>query len=164
VRKHLIRTSATLALAFTGAIAACGGPTAVVANPSPASSCINASAPHHAYVVVEHLSGTSFQACVGFFGDTIDGKTLMDQSAIKYQAEKFSFGSAVCQLDNEPAQYTQCLPPNQPYWALFIEIGGQWATAQTAFTQAVIHDKEALGWHYVQQTDPSPAPPPPAKE
>ena len=163
MRKHLIRTSATLALALIGAIAACGGSPAA-ASPSPTSSCVNASAPHHAYVVVEHLSGGSLQACVGFSTDTIDGQTLMDQSAIKYQTQKFSFGSAVCQLDSEPAQYTQCLPQNQPYWALFIETGGQWATAQTAFTQAVLHDKDALGWHYVQQTDPSPAPPPPAKE
>jgi len=29
-------------------------------------------------VVVEHQSGASFQKCVGFAGDTIDGQTLMD--------------------------------------------------------------------------------------
>jgi hypothetical protein len=163
VRKHLIRTSATLALVLTSAIAACGGSPAT-ANPSPASSCVNASAPHHAYVVVEHLSTTAVQKCVGFSTDTIDGKTLMDQSGIQYQAQTFSFGSAVCQIDNEPQQFTQCFPQNQPYWALFIESGGQWATAQNGYTQALLHDKDALGWHYVQATDPSPAPPPPAKE
>jgi hypothetical protein len=163
VRKHLIRTSATLALALIGAMTACGGSPAA-ATASPASPCVNASAPHHAYVVVEHLSGTSVQACVGFSTDAIDGQTLMDTSGIKYQFQKFSFGSAVCQIDNEPPQYTQCFPQGKPYWALFIETGGKWASAASGYTEAVIHDKDALGWHYVQATDPSAAPPPLAKE
>ena len=163
MRSHLTWTSATLALAIIGAITACGGsPSAATA--SPASTCINASAPRHAYVVVEHLSGATVQACVGFSTVAIDGQTLMDKSGIKYQFQKFSFGSAVCQIDNEPTQYSQCFPQNQPYWALFIESGGQWSSAPNGYTQEVLHDKEALGWHYVQATDPSPAPPPAAKE
>ncbi len=164
MRTHLIRTSATLALALIGAaaIVACGGSPSTT-NPTPTSPCKNASAPHHAYVVVMHLSGTTVQKCVGFTTDTIDGQTLMDQSGLLFQTQTFSFGKGMCQLDNEPAQFSQCFPPNQPYWALFIESGGQWATAQTAYTQAALHDKEAVGWHYVQPTDPSPAPPPLAK-
>lgn len=165
MRKHLIGTSATLALALmTGAITACGGsPATATASPSPAKACVNASAPHHAYVVVEHLSGTSVQKCVGFSTSTIDGKSLMDQSGIEYQAQTFSFGSAVCQVDNEPQQFTQCFPQNMPYWALFIESGGTWATAPNGYTQVVLNDRDAIGWHYVQATDPSPAPPPLAK-
>jgi hypothetical protein len=163
VRKHLIGTSATLALALIGAITACGGaPSAATA--SPVSTCVNASAPRHAYVVVEHLSGASIQACVGFSTDAIDGQTLMDKAGIKYQFMKFSFGSAVCQIDSEPAQYAQCFPQGKPYWALFVETGGKWAQAQGGYTDAVLHDKGALGWHYVQATDPSPAAPPAAKE
>jgi hypothetical protein len=164
VRKYLIRTSATLALALSCAISACGGSAGVVVNASPAIKCVNASAPHHAYVVVEHLSGASLQACVGFSTDTIDGQTLMDQSGIEFQTQTFSFGKAGCQVDNEPAQFSQCLPQNQPYWSLFIESGGAWASAQTGYTDVKLQDKDALGWHYVQPTDPSPAPPPLAKE
>ena len=163
MRKHLIGTSATLALLLIGTITACGGsPSAATA--SPASSCVNASAPRHAYVVVEHLSGASIQACVGFSTDAMDGQTLMDQSGIKYQFQKFSFGSAVCQIDNEPAQYTQCFPQGKPYWALFIESGGKWTQSETGYTEAVLKDKDALGWHYVPASGPSPAPPPAAKE
>jgi hypothetical protein len=160
VRKQLIGTSATLAL--IALVTACGG-SQPAANASPASTCVNASAPHHAYVVVQHLSGTTVQKCIGFSTSTIDGKTLMDQSGIEYQAQTFSFGSAVCQVDNEPAQFTQCFPQNMPYWALFIESNGAWTTAQNGYTQASLNDRDALGWHYVQATDPSPAPPPPAK-
>jgi len=155
VRKHLLWASATLALV----IAACGG-SSPTSQATPTSSCANPSAAHHAYVVVQHLSGATLQKCVGFAGDTIDGQALMDQSGIEYQAQTFSFGKAVCQLDNEPAQFTKCFPDNKPYWSLFIESGGAWASAANGFTDAKVHDKEALGWHYVQQTDPSPAPPP----
>ena len=163
MRKHLIGASATLVLAITTAITACGGSPGA-ATTSPGTTCVNASAPRHAYVVVEHLSGASVQACVGFSTDAIAGQDLMDKSGIKYQFQKFSFGSAVCQIDNEPAQYTQCFSQGKPYWSLFIETSGKWASAPSGYTDAVLHDKDALGWHYVQASDPSPAPPPPAKE
>ena len=159
MHKHLIWASATLALVF----AACGG-SSPASQTSPTSSCVNASAAHHAYVVVEHQSGTSFQKCVGFSGDTIDGQSLMDQSGVEYKGQTFSFGKAVCQIDNEPAQYSACFPPNQPYWALFIETNGVWANAANGYTDANLHDKEALGWNYVPQTAASPAPPPLAKQ
>jgi len=64
---------------------------------------VNASASHHAYVVVEHLSGQSVQKCVGFSGDTIGGQALMDQSGINFQTQTYSFGKAACAVDNEPA-------------------------------------------------------------
>jgi hypothetical protein len=159
VRKDFSWASATLALV----IAACGGSSAT-SHTSPTSSCANGGAPHHAYVVIEHLSGASLQKCVGFTGDTIDGQALMDQSGIEYQAQTFSFGKAVCQVDNEPVQYSTCFPANQPTWWVFIEARGAWACAQTAYTAVTLHDKEAIGWHYIQTTDPCPAPPPLAKE
>ena len=161
MRKHLVRASATLAIAL-GAVSACGGSPAT-SSASPTSTCINASAPHHAYVVIQHLSGTSMQKCVGFSTDTIDGSTLMDVSGIEYQTQTFSFGKAVCQLDNEPAQFSQCFPQGQPTWTLFIETAGAWAVAPTGYTQVTVHDKEALGWRY-ELYDPSPAAPPLAKE
>ena len=160
MRKHFVWASATLALVF----AACGPSNAT----PPATSsppCVNASAPHHAFVVVEHMSGASLQRCVGFAGDTIDGQKLMDQSAIPYQTQTFSFGKGVCQVDREPAQYSECFPKDGPFWALFVESGGAWADAQTGYAEVMLHDKEALGWHYVAASDAaSPPPPPLAKE
>lgn len=155
MRQHLMWASATLALV----IAACGG-SSPTAQASPTSSCANAGAAHHAYVVVQHLSGTTVQKCVGFSGDTIDGQTLMDQSRVEFQSQTFSFGKGACQIDNEPAQFSTCFPKDQPYWALFVESNGTWALAAGAYDKTNLHDKDALGWHYVQPTDPSPAPPP----
>jgi hypothetical protein len=162
VRNHLIGASATLAL-ILGIAGGCGGATTNAAA-SPGISCVNASAPHHAYIVVQHLSGASIQKCVGFSTEGIDGPTLMDSSKIEYQAQTFSYGKAICQIDNEPKTFDQCFPQNQPYWALFVETNGAWAEASNGYTQITLHDKDALGWHYVQQSDPSPAPPPAAKE
>jgi len=142
-------------------IAACSAPRATSA--AQVVSCANSGAPHHAYVIVQHLSGASLQRCVGFDGATIDGQTLMDQSGVEYQAHPLSTGKAVCQVDNEPAQVSQCFPPQQPYWALFVESSGRWANATGGFTEAKLHDGDALGWHYVAAADPSPAPPPPAQ-
>jgi len=159
VRNRLIWASAILALV----LAACGT-SSPTSSASPTNSCVNAGAAHHAYLVVEHLSGTSLQRCVGFEGDSIDGQTLMDKSGIEYQTQTFSFGKGVCQVDNEPKVYSECFPKNQPYWALFVETNSAWVTAQTGYTGVSLHDKDALGWHYVQASDQNPAAPPLAKE
>jgi hypothetical protein len=166
VRKHPIVASATLALlvgAVSAVTVACGGSGSPTAGTSPANTCVNASAPHHAYVLVEHAGATSpLQKCVGFSGDTIDGQSLMDQSKIEYQTQTFSFGKAVCQVDNEPRQYASCFAASGPNWLLFVDTNGTWAMAQTGYTQVTLHDKDALGWIYT--ADQSPSPPPLPKE
>jgi hypothetical protein len=157
--------SATLALALgTGTlstlISACGG-SASTSSASPASSCVNAGAAHRAYVVVQHTSGATVQKCVGFAGDTIDGQALMDQSGIAFQTQTFSFGKAICQIDNEPPQFDKCLATSGPNWSLFIESSGAWTVAQTGYTDpaVILHDKDALGWRYIAY-EPTPSPPP----
>jgi hypothetical protein len=154
--RNLLAAGMTLALV---AVAACSPPRA-----GSSTGCVNAEAPHRAYVVVQHLSGASFQRCVGFTGPMIDGQTLMDQSGVQYEAHSLNSGRAVCQVDNEPKQFTQCFPQNQPYWALFVETRGAWTSSAGGFTDARLHDTEALGWHYVPSSDPSPGPPPLAQQ
>lgn len=156
MRKHVIWASAILALV----ISACGSSTGA-SSASPTPGCANPGAAHRAYVVVEHLSKASFQKCVGFSGDTIDGQALMDQSGVKFQTQTFSFGKAVCQIDSEPAQYSACFAQGQPFWALFVETNSTWAVAQTGYTQVTLHDKEALGWRFVASADAASPPPPP---
>ena len=117
----------------------------------------------HAYVVVQHLSGSTLQKCVAFTG-SINGKQLMDQSGIAYQTQTFSFGEGVCAIDNEPATFTQCFPQGKPYWSLFVEHAGAWVPSQTGFDQVTLHDKDALGWRYVEAAAQTPSPPPLAHE
>jgi len=159
VRKHLMWASATLALAI-GVVNACGG-SPTTSSASPTSTCVNASAPHHAYIVVQHGSGTTLQKCVGFAGDTIGGQALMDQSGILFQTQTFSFGKAVCSIDNEPAKYDKCFADSGPNWSLFIEANGSWTVAQTGYAdpKVALHDKDALGWRYIPYVE-KPSPPP----
>src|SRR5437868_1953343 len=91
--------------------------------------CADIKAPHHAYVVVQHMSGDWIQRCIGFAPTYIDGQTIMDRSGIQYQVQYLEAGKAVCQVDLEPRQYRECVPPNSPRWALFIESHGRWSTA-----------------------------------
>lgn len=162
--KHPIWAGATLALLIAAVTACGGGSPAAGSAASPAASCVDASAPHHAYVVVQHLASSSapVQKCVGFSGDSIDGQALMDRSGVEYQTQTFSFGKAVCQVDNEPQQYSQCFASSGPNWSLFVDSAGAWTLAQTGYDQVTLHDKEALGWRYT--ADASPAPPPLPKE
>ncbi|HYR50626.1 MAG TPA: hypothetical protein VES90_10610 [Candidatus Eisenbacteria bacterium] len=164
MRNHLLTGGiAFLLIACSALIAACGAPVAT-SNHQSSSACSDAGAPHRAYVVVQHQSGATMQSCVGFGGVFIDGQTLMDRSGIQYEAHAVSSGKVVCQVDFEPRQFSQCFPANQPYWALFIESGGKWTSAPGGFTQVQLHDKEAIGWHYVGALDPAPSPPPLAKK
>ncbi|HVH63237.1 MAG TPA: hypothetical protein VNA65_06515 [Candidatus Dormibacteraeota bacterium] len=124
------------------------------------AGCSPSGAAHRAYVVVEHGSGLSITRCIGFSGDFIDGESAMHQSGIEYRATAVSSGKAMCQVDSEPAQLDQCFPQNEPYWALFVASSGHWKSAPGGYTQVKLHDGDAMGWHYVAATDPSPAPPP----
>ena len=159
VRKHLLWASASLVL-----LAACGGATATTpasGSGSGASACVNSGAAHHAYLVVQHLSGSTLQGCVGFDGAEINGDDLMARSKIQYQTQTFAgIGKAVCQVDNEPAQFTECFPKDKPYWALVISTGGAaWADAQVGYDKTSLKDGDALGWQY-RQANASPPPPP----
>jgi len=160
VLKHLaLVASATLAVLVT---AACGTSTQTPTTSTPSAACAG-SGTLHAYVVVEHLNGSSLQRCVAFSG-TLNGKQLMDESGISYQTQTFSFGLGVCAIDNEPSQFTQCFPQGKPYWSLFTEHAGAWTAAQSGFDQISLQDKDALGWRYVPAADQKPSPPPLAHE
>ena len=142
-------------------VVACGSgssPGGSAASP-PAASCAGVKGAHHAWIVVQHLSGAVVQKCVGFEADTEPGIDLMKAAGIEYQTQHFSFGDAMCQVDNEPAQFTQCLPANAPYWAMFVFSGSAWTVPDTGISGVSFHDKDALGWRYTQP-DASPAPPP----
>lgn len=158
MRKHLAWASASLALC----LAACGGPgTSTPAASAAPLACIHPQTAHKAYVVVEHLSGASVQRCVGFDGAQINGDDLMRESGVEYQTQTFSgLGKAICQVDNEPVQYTDCFPKDKPFWAAFVSTGGAaWTEAQTGYASINLADGDALGWQY-RSPSGSPAPPP----
>jgi hypothetical protein len=163
MRRFAMTASAILAGVI---VAACGGTGAGGGggggqSGSQQPACVNGKAAHHAYVVVQHQSGATVQRCVGFDGATIGGEELMKQSGVEVQTQTFSFGKAVCQLDNEPKSFKECLPKNAPYWSLFVFTKDSgWQTPATGYTGVKVADGGALGWHYVPATAASPSPPP----
>jgi hypothetical protein len=163
VRKHLLTASATLAALYLFALsAACGAPAASNTPASTSGTCVNAKAAHRAYVVVTHLDGKSLEKCVGFDGDQINGDDLMTRSGLEVQTQQFSFGKAICQIDREPASFTECFPKDQPFWSLYTETaGGSWQQAQTGYTAINLKDGDGLGWRYTPATaSPAPLPSP----
>jgi hypothetical protein len=123
-----------------------------------------AAATHHAYVVVQHLSGASLEKRIDFTGDEIDGIAAMDRSGVEYQAQSVTSGKVVCQVDNEPKTFATCFPQNQPYWALFVATGRKWSSASGSVSDVKLHDGDAIGWHYVPAGNAAPAPPPMPQE
>lgn len=158
MRKHLLWASAALALLA----AACGPSTPGGSSQSPSGgACVNFGAGHRAYVVVQHQSGRTLERCVGFDGEQISGEDLMKQSGIQHGTQTFAaLGKAVCQVDNEPARFTECFPKDKPNWLMFVTSGGEWTTPEVGFSQINLKDSEALGWKYAVLTPSSPVPPP----
>jgi hypothetical protein len=111
--------------------------------------------------VIQHGDGKVLDRCVGFDSEQVNGEELMKKSGVQYQTQSFSFGVAVCQIDREPAQFTQCLPAGAPYWALWLAQGGAtWTMPPTGVSGLTVKQGDALGWRYTPAAEPSPAPPP----
>src|SRR5256885_646754 len=155
------RGCVALAMALASLVpVTCGSPPAAPHNASSRIACVDPNAPHHAYVVVEHLSGARIERCVGFGPEIIDGQTIMDRSGIAYAAQWGGPSTVMCRLDLEPlapdleplAPNTggACAPSANSYWAAFVESKGRWSIVPGTFTQVQLRDKEALEWHYVR--------------
>ena len=142
---------------------ACSGSTTASPPATATATCVNAKAAHKAYLVVTHQDGKSVQRCVGFDADQLNGEDLMKQSGVEFQSQTFSFGKGMCQIDNEPAQFSECFPKDQPYWALFTATGSSaWTPAQTGYTAINLKAGDAMGWRYTPATaSPAPTPAPP---
>jgi hypothetical protein len=112
--------------------------------------------------VTAHLNGKVVQRCAGFDAAQVTGEQLLKSSGIEYQTQNFgSLGLAVCQVDNEPARFSRCLPANAPYWALWVsKAGSAWSMAEAGITNLELADHDALGLRYTPATEASPAPPP----
>src|SRR2546430_7903682 len=136
---------------------ACGSQPTASSNPTAASAsaaafsritCADIKAPHHAYVVVQHMSGDWMQRCIGFAPRYIDGQTIMDRSGIQYQVQHLDSGKAVCQVDLEPRQYPDCGSSNSPRRAPFIPAQGRGSQPPTRYTDVPPGGGGAVGMRY----------------
>jgi len=157
MRSSLV-VSATLAAALmSAALVACG---ASSGGSGGGGGCTGGGS--HVEVVVELGNHQVLDRCVGFTGSEVAGETALHDSGIEYAIQQFSFGDAVCQVDNEPASYSDCFGSGQPYWSLFLWSGnGPWKTATTGISDVTLTAGDAMGWRYEPAEGAAPPPPPP---
>lgn len=153
------------------AAAACssGSPPASAATAAPdaasiavaaSGSCTGVPGAHHARLVVELTAGKVVARCVGFSGKGIPALTLLKESHVELGTQTFSFGVAICQVDDVPAHYTQCLPSGQDYWALFLSTNGHtWTSPSVGVSDITVPPGGSLGLRY-DSPNGTPAPPP----
>jgi hypothetical protein len=136
-----------------------------VAGAGPAAPlCAQAASAHRVALVVEHGNGGVIRACVGFNASTVTALAVLQASGLEIGTQSYgSLGTAVCQIDNEPAQYTTCFPASGSYWVLFISHpGSAWATSSHGVSNTTVADGDAVGFRYDPQAGADPPPPSPA--
>jgi hypothetical protein len=113
---------------------------------------------HRAALVIEDSNGSLIERCVSFAEEAITGLALIQRSGVEYQARSFGdLGSAVCQLDFEPAQVPSSCFGSGPTWAYYRETAGGWRLSASGAGGSAVHDGDVDGWHYAA----GPHPPPP---
>ena len=160
MRKHLMAVSATLAAAMM--LLSCGA-----ASPKTTSSsgCANGSDAHRIEIVVEHSNGKVLDRCVGFNGSGINALKAVQESGIETGAETFGgLGTAFCQVDEQPAHYSQKCFDNGMYWATFIsKAGSTWTMTSKGPSSTTLTSGDAYGLRYESQNG-SAVPPPRAPQ
>jgi hypothetical protein len=140
------------------------GAASAAARTGPATPlCAQAADPNHVGIVVEHGNGTSVRVCVGFTTPTITALGVLQNSHIEYATQAYgSLGQAVCQIDSEPAQYTECLPGSGSYWVLFVARGGgAWTNSASGISTTTLSSGDDVGFRYdpLAGADPPPVSP-----
>lgn len=124
------------------------------------ASCSGVSGPNHVRLVVETSAGHVQSRCVGFSGATIKATALLTDSKLELGTQQYSFGEAICQAEDVPAHYSQCLPSGKPYWALFVSrAGAAWTNPPVGVSDITLSPGDSLGLRY-DSPQGTPAPPP----
>lgn len=148
------------AIGVAAMLSACSSSSSPGSANSASASCSGVSGPHHARVVIEVSPGKIVSRCVGFASTSIGAVSLLGASHFELGTQQFSFGLAICQIDNVPAHYSQCLPSGANYWALFVSQAGKaWTSPSTGVSDITLHDGDSLGFRY-DSPNGNPAPPP----
>ena len=104
---------------------------------------------HHAALVVQHSSGSLLTRCVAFAEEQISGLQLIERAGVQYDAQSFgSIGTAICQLDREPATSPPGCFGSGSYWQYFHRQGGNWQDSASGASSSALRDGAMDGWRY----------------
>ncbi|HUZ70885.1 MAG TPA: hypothetical protein VMU65_14345 [Candidatus Saccharimonadales bacterium] len=126
--------------------------------------CAAAAGVNHVGIVVEHGNGAVIRRCVSFTTPSITALSVLHDSGIQYSTSGFGggLGDAVCQIDNEPTQYTSCLPSSGSYWVFFVAgAHAIWTPSAHGASTTTLSDGDDVGFRYdpLAGADPPPASP-----
>jgi hypothetical protein len=142
------------------------GAASAAAHVGPAAAlCVQAGAAHRVGIVVEHGDGKVVRRCVGFAAPTVSAIAVLQASGIETGTVSFgAIGTAVCQIDGEPASYPPtCFTGSGPYWELFVAPdGGPWTSAPKGASLTTVLSGDDVGFRYNPQAGPDPPPVSPA--
>jgi hypothetical protein len=142
------------------------GATSSVARLGPAAPlCTEASTLYRVALVVEHGDGQAIRRCVGFDTSTATALAVLDASGLEVGTSSYGvLGSAICQIDSEPASYPPgCFTGSGSYWVLFVSrAGGAWLNSPIGVSNLSVGDGDAVGFRYDPQAGADPPPPSPA--
>jgi hypothetical protein len=158
VVRRLLRVALAVPLLAIGL-----GAASAAARTGPASpQCAQAAGANHVGIVVEHGDVVKHQ-CVSFTTSTILALTVLQDSGIEYATELYNgVGEAVCQIDDVPQQYTECLPSSGSYWVFFVaNADGAWTASAHGVSTTALSDGDFVGFRYdpLAGADPSPVAP-----
>ena len=138
------------------------GATSTIARVGPAAPlCTQAAFDHRVGLVIEHGDGRVLRRCVGFNGSSITALEVLQASGVETGLEPYgALGTAICQIDNEPASYSTCLPASGSYWVLFVaKPGGAWSDSALGASTVTVTSGDDVGFRYDPQAGADPPPP-----
>jgi hypothetical protein len=104
---------------------------------------------HHAALVIQHSSGRVLSRCIAFAEEQLTGLELIQRSGVQVQTQSFgTIGSAVCQLDREPAQAPADCFGSGAYWQYSRRRGTGWQPSDLGASRSVVRDGDMDGWRY----------------
>ena len=127
--------------------------------------CAQAAFLHRVGLVVEHGDGPVVRRCVGFDTSTATALAVLQASGLEVGEISYGgLGTAICQIDNEPAIYPpSCFSGAGSYWVLFVShAGGAWVTSALGASSVTVADGDDIGFRFDPQTGADPPPPSPA--
>jgi hypothetical protein len=112
---------------------------------------------HHAALVIQHSSGRVLSRCIAFAEEQLTGLELIQRSGIQVQTQSFgTIGSAVCQLDREPAQAPADCFGSGAYWQYSRRRGTGWQPSDLGASRSVVRDGDMDGWRYAAGSGQAP--------
>ncbi len=144
----------TLALPLLGA--GIGASMSVAGAGPTAPLCAQAAALHHVGLVVEHSDGQVIRRCVGFDSATATALSVLQASGLEVGTAAYGggLGTAVCQIDSEPATYPPgCFTASGSYWVLFVShSGGPWVNSDLGASSEKVAAGDDVGFRFDSQT------------